>query len=303
MTAAGAGVVPDTGQRESPMNYRLKLWTAVVAAAATWVVQATAQAPRPPMPRAGVGPADRPSVDPDGADRGRAVWIKECITCHGTQARGTDTAPSLLRSLVILKDRYGSQLGPFLKKGHPMQSGAASTTLTDAQITDLTHFVRQRIEDTLRGSTKFTEGNILVGDAAAGAAYFNGDGKCATCHNATTNSLAGVSSRFSGTVDLQQRMLFPGGRGGRGAPAGAPSPSAVRVTLTPTTGPSMSGVLIEMDDLVVTFREESGTIRVVRRVPGLKIVKNDPLQAHHELLDRISDKNIHDLVAHLETMK
>ena len=65
----------------------------------------------------------------------------------------------------------------------------------------------------------------------------------------------------------------------------------------------MSGVLIEMDDLFVTFRDESGSTRVVRRVPGLKVVKNDPLKAHHELLDRITDKNIHDVVAYLETLK
>ena len=58
-----------------------------------------------------------------------------------------------------------------------------------------------------------------------------------------------------------------------------------------------------MDDLFVTFRDASGAMRVVRRVPGLKVVKNDPLQAHHDLLDRITDKNIHDLVAYLETMK
>jgi len=35
----------------------------------------------------------------------------------------------------------------------------------------------------------------------------------------------------------------------------------------------------------------------------LKVTKIDPLQAHHELLDRITDKNIHDLVAYLETLK
>jgi cytochrome c oxidase cbb3-type subunit III len=287
------------------MNYRLKLWTGVVALAAGWAIHASAQAPRPAMPRAGVGPADRPAVDPAAADRGRKVWVSECITCHGTQARGTDTAPSLIRSLVILRDRYGSQLGPFLKKGHPTQSGTPSAALAEAQVVDLTHFLRQRIEDTLRGSTAFTEGNILTGDPAAGAAYFNGDGKCATCHTEKTNSLAGISSRLSGPVDVQQRMLFPGGRGGRSGRGGAggASPTAVTVTLTPVSGASMSGVLVEMDDLFVTFRDESGSIRVVRRVPGLEIVKNDPLEAHHQLLDRISDKNIHDLVAYLETMK
>jgi cytochrome c oxidase cbb3-type subunit 3 len=289
------------------MNYRLKLWAAVVTAAAAWVAHAAAQAPtpapapRPAMPRAGVGPADRPVVDPVAADRGRKVWISECITCHGTQARGTETAPSLLRSLVVLRDRYGSQLGPFLKKGHPTQSGTPSASLADAQVVDLTHFLRQRIEDTLRGGGLWKEGDILTGDAAAGAAYFNGEGKCVTCHTATASSLAGIASRLDGPVDVQQRMLFPGGgRAGRGS---APNPSAVRVTITPASGPSLSGVLVEMDDLFVTLRDESGAVRSVRRVPGLKVAKNDPLQAHHELLDRLTDKNIHDLVAYLETLK
>jgi cytochrome c oxidase cbb3-type subunit 3 len=75
------------------------------------------------------------------------------------------------------------------------------------------------------------------------------------------------------------------------------------VTITPASGPSLSGVLVEMDDLFVTIRDESGAIRSVRRVPGLKVVRNDPLQVHHELLDRLTDKNIHDLVAYLETLK
>jgi mono/diheme cytochrome c family protein len=202
---------------------------------------------------------------------------------------------------VVLRDRYGSQLGPFLKKGHPTQSGTPSASLTDAQAVDLTHFLRQRIEDTLRGGALWKEGDILTGDAAAGAAYFTGEGKCATCHTAAANNLAGIASRLDSPVDVQQRMLFPGGgRAGRGS---APNPSAVSVTITPASGPSVSGVLVEMDDLFVTLREESGAVRSVRRVPGLKVAKNDPLQAHHELLDRLTDKNIHDLVAYLETLK
>src|SRR3954471_22198262 len=111
------------------MNYCLKRWMNGAVAAAALGIQLAAQTQRPVMPRAGVGPADRPVVDPAAADRGRRVWASECITCHGTQARGTDTAPSLVRSLVILKDRYGSQLGPFLKKGHPTQSGTPSASL------------------------------------------------------------------------------------------------------------------------------------------------------------------------------
>jgi len=32
-------------------------------------------------------------------------------------------------------------------------------------------------------------------------------------------------------------------------------------------------------------------------------VKNDPLKAHVELLDSITDKNMHDIVAYLESLK
>jgi hypothetical protein len=199
----------------------------------------------------------------------------------------------------VLHDRFGSELGPFLKKGHPAQN-AISTSLGDAQVADLTHFLRQRMNDTLRGSPVFTVQNILTGDRRAGNAYFNGDGRCNACHSPTGN-LAGIGGRYE-PVDLQQRMLFPvGGRGGRGR--GTNPVTAVTVTLTQPSGESVSGVLVQMDDLHVTLRDGSGTLRVVRQVPGLKVVKTDPLQAHHELLDHITDKNIHDLVAYLETLK
>jgi mono/diheme cytochrome c family protein len=235
------------------------------------------------------------------ADRGRHVWATECITCHGAQAHGTDQAPSLIRSLVVLRDRAGSELGPFLKRGHPTQSGSPSAGLSDAQVADLMQFLRQRIDDTLRGSSAFKPQDVLTGDPVAGAAYFQGEGRCALCHSATVNSLSGIGGRASGPVDLQQRLLFPSGRG-RGR-AGAPSPTAVMVTLTPAAGPPMSGVLVQMDDLHVVFQDASGMVRTVRRTPTLQVVKTDPLQAHHDLLDRITDKNIHDLVAYLETLK
>jgi cytochrome c oxidase cbb3-type subunit 3 len=253
------------------------------------------------------GPADRPAVDATAADRGRHVWASECINCHGAQARGTDNGPALVRSVLVLHDRIGNELGPFLKKGHQTQSGRPGTGLTDAQIVDVAHFLRQRVNETLRASPTFHAQEIVTGDPKAGAEYFNGAGRCTSCH-AVTGNLSGVASRIPSPVDLQQRMLFPtAGRGGRAGGAGGAArtlnPNAVTVTVTPSTGAPLSGVLIEMDDFYVTFRDASGTLHVVRRTPDLKVIKTDPLQAHHELLDRITDKNIHDLVAYLETLK
>lgn len=251
----------------------------------------------------GAGPGDAPYVDSALADKGRTVWAAECINCHGTQARGSDNGPNLTRSLVVLRDRYGSELGPFLKRGHKMQSGASAATLSDEQIVNLAHFLRQRVNDSFRGSPLFQAQNVLTGDAAAGKAYFDGEGKCATCHTSATLSLAGIGAREP--IDIQQRFLFPGG-GGRGGARGrgaASSASAVKVTVTPATGESVTGVLLQMDDFNVSLRDASGAYRTFRRGPGVKVVKDDPLAAHHALLDTITDKNIHDVVAYLETLK
>ena len=255
-------------------------------------------------------------VDQAAHDRGRALWASHCIDCHGSQARGSDTGPNIIRSKTVNFDRTaaqaGSVLGPFLKAGHPTQSQKPSASFTDAEVVDLANFLRQRVNDTMRGSAMFTAGDVLVGNAKAGEAYFNGEGGCATCHNATTRNLAGVATRIPEPVDLQQRMLFPGGggrgRGARGAaPAAAggaqPAPAAPTMTITPPSGPSISGVPIEESDFYVTLRDADGTLHVVRRAPGLKITRNNPLQAHIDLLDRVSDTQIHDLVAYLETLK
>ena len=255
---------------------------------------------------ASAGPADRQIVDPAAADRGRKVYVAECITCHGPKARGASDAappnqkgPDLIRSLTLLHDRYGNTIGPFLLKGHAMQSGRASASLNTAEIADLAHFLHQQFDDTLRSGPYSQVVNVLTGDATAGAAYFNGEGKCNQCHS-PAGDLSGIAKRFDPPT-LQQRFVFPraGDRGGRGAPASKP----VTVTVTPPSGVAVSGVLIQIDDFNVSLRDDSGAYHDWKRTPGLKVEKYDPLQAHIDLLDRYTDKNIHDVVAYLETLK
>jgi len=255
-------------------------------------------------PRPQVGPANRPIVEPAAVARGERVWVAECITCHGASARGTDKAPTLIRSTLVLTDRQGSLLGPFLKAGHPTQSGRPSANLSTENVADLMQFLRQRINDTLRGSPVFTVQDILVGNAAAGAAYFSGAGRCTACHS-VTGDLAGLATRVPAPVDLQQRMLFPSGRAsgiGLGRAAG-PNRAQVTVTIRPATGPAISGAFVAEDDFYITLRDEAGLVRVIKRTAGMTVTKTDPLQAHHEWLDGVTDANIHDLVAYLVTLK
>ncbi|SPF35068.1 conserved exported hypothetical protein [Candidatus Sulfopaludibacter sp. SbA4] len=250
------------------------------------------------------GPADKQVVDEAAANRGRKVYAAECITCHGTHARGSERGADLVRSEIVLHDRYGSTLGPFLKKGHPTQTTPAAQ-LTGAQIVDLSHTIHQEVYNTLRAALQIQ--NVVTGDPQAGAAYFNGAGKCSTCHSAA-GDMAHIASRMD-APELQQRFLFPGGRGGgRGRGGAATAAKPVMVTVTPASsaaiaGSAITGTLVHIDDFNVALRDGAGEYHSFKRTPALKVVKSDPAQAHHELLDQYTDRNIHDIVAYLETMK
>jgi hypothetical protein len=96
-------------------------------------------------------------------------------------------------------------------------------------------------------------------------------------------------------------MLFPQ-QAGRGRGTAAPSPNASTVTVTPAAGSAISGVLLERSDFHVTLRQADGTIRALPTT-GAKVVVVNPLQAHIDLLDRITDEQIHDVVAYLVSLK
>jgi len=267
------------------------------ASAATQLTSASA----PPRRRTpGAGPMDVQVVDVAAADRGKSIYIAECITCHGQRARGKEDAPDLVRSLVVLHDRYGSTLGPFFKNGHPMQSGRASASLKQDQVGDLAHFLHQRVADTLRSGPYSKVINVLTGDAKAGAAYFSGAGTCNSCHSVTSD-LAGIGRKYDPPA-LQQRFLFPRAvgfvRGG-----GVARTKPVMVTVTPPSGTPVTGVLDKLDDFNVSLRDAAGEYHSFARTPDLKVEKKDPYQAHYDLLEAYSDKNIHDVVAYLASLK
>src|SRR5262245_2825490 len=234
------------------------------------------------------GPADRPPVDPAAADRGGRIYSQYCVNCHGSLAKGAEGGPDLIRSVVVLRDRLGSELGPALKKlpGHPAD-------LSQAQAVDLSHFLKRIIEATARNRNPTQPPNVLTGNVAAGRAYFNGPGKCNTCHS-VTGDFAGIGRRYD-PVTLQQRFLFPP-RTGRGS-------RPVQVTVTPASGPSISGSLARIDDFNISLRDASGEYHAWRRTPSLKVELNDPYAMHTALLDQYTDADMHNIVRYLESLK
>jgi cytochrome c553 len=255
--------------------------------------------------RGGVGPRDKPMVDPKAVERATPLYVSDCQACHGPDARGTSDGANLVRSDIVLRDRYGSMLGPYLATAHPpvRRAGASASAqtrplqLTSLQVLLLSHFLRARVNDTLRGSPLFKPGDVLTGNPKAGEAYFSGEGGCTKCHS-PAGDLAAIGRRMD-PVTIQQRFLFPNNVGSRRRSTPAP---AMTVTVTTKTE-TVSGALVHLDDFNVSLRDAAGVHRTIRRGPDVQVVKHDPFAAHIELLPRITDKAMHDVVAYLASLK
>jgi len=231
------------------------------------------------------GPLARQKVDAAAAQRGRGIYSQRCADCHGEQGKGTDTGPDLMRSPLMMRDRLGSELGPALKRLPGHDAGLSST-----QVADITHFLKQQIEETAVNRNPVKPPNVLTGDAKAGRAYFEGAGGCSGCHS-VTGDLAGIGKNFADPMDLQQRFLFPR----RTKPQ--------RVKVTPPGEPTVAGELVRIDDFDVSLRDGAGQLRSWKRNAALQLEVEDPLDRHHELLDVYTDRDIHNVVRYLESLK
>jgi hypothetical protein len=144
---------------------------------------------------------------------------------------------------------------------------------------------------------------LRTGDAKQGEIYFNGPGKCNTCHS-KTGDLAGIASRYQ-PPQLLAHIAYPAPST---APAqdmaGASRSSASQVTVTLESGEKVSGELIHMDEFYVSMRDSSGWNRTFPREDGkLKVDVSDPMAFHKEQLKKYTDADLHNVMAYLEVLK
>ena len=229
-------------------------------------------------------------------ERGKALYGVNCAFCHGSDARGGEGGPNLLRAQLVLDDQNGELILPVVQNGRPA-GGMPALNLSKAQVTDVAAFVHSfRVAG--YDASRMKPPTILVGDAKAGEAYFKN--ACAACHSAT-GDLKGIGAKYDDPKTLQNTFLLPGGgRGGRGGGNAPP----VTVTVSLATGAKVEGRLARIDDFIVTVVTADGTQRTFRRdgdVP--KVELHDPLAGHRALLPKYSDSDIHNLTAYLVTVK
>ncbi len=278
-------------------------------AAAVWCfvfaggMAAQAQAPGG---RGGRGRGPRPAAFPEHplADaatlaRGKALYGVQCNFCHGSDARGGEGGPNLLRSEIVLNDQNGEKIAPVVQNGRPPDM--PKFDLTMAQISDIAaylHSFKVGGYDISRNPPP----SIVVGDAAAGEKYFAAH--CASCHSAT-GDLKGIAAKFEEPKQLQQTWLMPGGgRGGFGGGRGAVNVPPTTVTVTTASGEKATGRLIRIDDFIVTLADPDGGQRSFRRDGDRpKVEIHDPMAPHRNMLATYTDKDIHDVTAYLVTLK
>jgi mono/diheme cytochrome c family protein len=196
----------------------------------------------------------------------------------------------------VLDDEGGKNIGPVILNGR-IERGMPRFPLTPQQITDIANFLHNSIESAKdRDSYKIL--NIVTGDPKAGLAYFNGAGKCSSCHS-VTGDLAKIGAKYD-PVTLQGKMLQPDDQWTEGGK----KVSAFSVSVTLPSGVSYTGTPVYLDDFTVSLREADGTYRSFKRsndVPRVEI--KNRLQAHLDLLLHYSDSDIHNLTAYLVTLK
>ena len=242
--------------------------------------------------------------DPAAVERGRQLLSTQCGFCHGGNARGGSSGPDLTRSALVQTDEGGAQLGQFLRAGRP-DRGMPAFDFTAAQMADLAMFLHSAIRaNANRRAYRILD--VLVGDARAGEAYFNGEGRCATCHS-PQRDLRGIGAKYDPPT-LQNRMVLP--RGAVAVPNRLPEPAyldrnAIRATITTAGGESITGAVVRLTDFdVAIYDPASGQTRTWLRSGDVpKVVVTDPLQAHVDQLGKLTDAYMHNVTAYLAALK
>jgi mono/diheme cytochrome c family protein/small nuclear ribonucleoprotein (snRNP)-like protein len=264
-------------------------------------VSAPEQPPRPsPRRRGAEGTREflglGPAPDAAAAGRGAKLYASTCSFCHGPAARGAE-GPDLVRSTLVLHDEKGELIGPVIHNGRPDRGMPAFPAFTESQLNDIAQYLHMQIELAAnRGTYKLL--NIVSGDAKAGEAYFNGPGKCNTCHS-VTGDLAHIGSKLE-PADLQQTFLYPASRA---LETDVKQHEQQKVTVTVASGQVISGTLKYLDDFNVLLYDAAGNLQSVERKKNVKVQLEDKLLAHRRLLDQYTDADVHNLTAYLVTLK
>jgi cytochrome c oxidase cbb3-type subunit III len=220
---------------------------------------------------------------------GDALFRQDCSFCHGRDASGGESGPDLTRSKLVTADVGGDKIGVVVRGGR-LDKGMPRFAYTDQQIAGVMAFIHTQQTNALnnKGGRKGVDvADLQTGNVEAGKQYFDGVGKCATCHS-PTGDLAGIASRHQG-LQLETRMLYP-------------EHAKSKVTVTLASGQTITGTVAYLDEFTVGLVDSSGSYQSWR-TGDVKYKVDSPAEAHVELFSKYTDADIHNLMAYLQTLR
>ena len=223
---------------------------------------------------------------------GQTVFAAQCGFCHGRDAAGGEGGSDLTRSTLVAQDNGGDRIRPVVQSGRP-DKGMPPFTLSAGDLNSIVAFLHDQQANarlSLGGRRTVDVADLQTGNADAGKRYF--DASCTKCHSAT-GDFKGLAGRLRG-LQLLQRMLHPTSSGGRTNPP--------KVTVTPKSGPAVTGDLQYRDEFTIALKDGQGWYRSWA-ASQVTIVVDDPLTAHVEQLGRYTDADMHNVLAYLQTLK
>jgi cytochrome c oxidase cbb3-type subunit 3 len=234
----------------------------------------------------GLGPAP----DEAAAKKGEPLYKQHCATCHGENARGAQ-GPNLLRSVVVLHDEKGEEIGPVIRNGRPQAGMPGFPGLSQDEAYNISQFLHLQVELAANrgtyGATYSTLRNQTSGDARKGEEFFNTS--CKSCHSATSD-LAKIGAKYPQSAVLQSRFLWPA----------VPGPD--KATVTTPAGQRITGTIRKLTDFDVSLIDANGEYHSWPR-GRVTVQIEDRLTGHRALLPKYTDEDIHNVTAYLVTLK
>ena len=231
--------------------------------------------------------ANTETYPPELVKNGQGIFGQNCGFCHGKDAGGGESGPDLTRSQLVTEDVKGNKIGDVVRNGRP-EKGMPRFNLPEMDVAAIVAFIhdqKTQAESKKGGRRGVDVADLQTGNLEAGQKYFAAN--CASCHS-PTGDLKGIASRFEG-LKLEQRFLYP-------------RDAAGKVTVTLPSGKQFTGKLAYRDEFVIGLKDGYGWYQSWP-ISSVKVALDDPAEAHHTLLTKYSDDDIHNLMAYLQTLK
>jgi cytochrome c oxidase cbb3-type subunit III len=222
--------------------------------------------------------------------RGKLLFARNCSFCHGRDAAGGESGPDLTRSRLVARDVRGDKIRAVVHDGRVEKGMPPFPGLTIPQVNDVIAFIRdqtKQLNSKPGGRRGVDVADLQTGNIEQGKAYFNGPGKCSSCHS-PTGDLAGIATRRKG-LELEMQMLYP-------------QNAKAKLTVITKAGETFTGTLTYKDEFHIAMTDSEGWSRSWP-IGAVDYKIDSPADAHIEQFEKYTDDDIHNLMAYLQTLR